>query len=82
MHPTARCTVLGQEPRLARETGDGRLVNFEAYVATVQWHGEEHEVAVLRSEGKPFVGMSLLDGSRLTIDVRIGGEVTIDEVSG
>lgn len=60
--------------------GDNRLVRFAAFRARVQWLGAERGVLVLQSEGGPLLGMSLLQGSRLTVDVVEGGEVRIDPV--
>ncbi len=58
--------------------GDGSRVAFNVYVATVLWEGQEREVFVLTAEGAPLVGMSLLNGFRLTVDVVDGGAVTIE----
>ncbi len=60
---------------------DGSHVILEVYLATVLWHRREREVVVCRVEGAPLVGMSLLRGSRVTIDVVDDGDVIIDELS-
>ena len=58
--------------------GDENRVVLKRYVAKVLWHGAEHNVSVLQAEGGPLIGMSLLYGSRLILDVVTDGNVTID----
>lgn len=62
--------------------GDGNVVVLDVYLATVSWHGHEREVLALQSDGGPLIGMSLLAGSRVTLDVVDGGAVRIDELPG
>ena len=57
---------------------DGNVVAFETYTATVIWDGAEKPVLVLASEGGPLIGMSLLYGYRVIMDVVDGGIVTIE----
>lgn len=58
--------------------GDENRVILKRYIASVLWHGVERDVYVLQAEGGPLIGMSLLYGSRLTLDVVTVGDVTID----
>ena len=59
--------------------GDGYEVSVEMYLAIVLWHGEERIVQVLRTDdGKPLIGMSLLYGNRLILEIVTDGEVTIE----
>lgn len=58
--------------------GDENRVVLKRYVAKVLWHGAERDVYILQAEGGPLIGMSLLYGSRLILDVVTDGEVTID----
>lgn len=58
--------------------GDENRVVLKRYVAKVSWHGAERDVFVLQAEGGPLIGMSLLYGSRLILDVVTDGNVTID----
>jgi len=51
---------------------DGKTIVLDAYLATLQWHGRNKEVLISQAAGAPLVGMALLSGSRLTIDVRGG----------
>lgn len=59
---------------------DGRNVILNVYLTTVLWHGRQEQVVVARADGAPLVGMSLLGGSRITMDVVDDGEVVIDEL--
>lgn len=58
--------------------GDGSTVAFATHIAIVVWDGQDREVLVLASEGGPLVGMSLLYGYRVVIDVVDGGIVTVE----
>ena len=59
---------------------DGSVARLDAYLATVVWHGQPKDVLISQAAGTPLIGMSLLQGSRLTMDVVDGGDVTIDEL--
>ncbi len=58
--------------------GDGNEVDVDLYLGIVLWQGEERIVEVFRTDGKPLIGMSLLYGNRLILDVVTDGEVTIE----
>lgn len=58
--------------------GDGNVVVLDAYLAKVLWHNQERETLVLQADGGPLVGMSLLYGNRVTLNVVDGGDVIID----
>ena len=58
--------------------GDGTEVVLEKYLLAVLWHGEKHNVSALQTDGGPLVGMSLLYGSRVILDVVNGGDVSIN----
>lgn len=60
---------------------DGKAVETRYHQGRVLWHGRERSVRVLSTEGGPLVGMALLRGSRLTIDVIPGGAGTVEEHS-
>jgi clan AA aspartic protease len=61
--------------------GDGSVVPLVAYLATVSWHSVRKEVLVLQADGSPLLGMSLLYGNKVLIDVVKGGKVSIAELS-
>ena len=58
--------------------GDGTTVTLDLYRAKVLWHDVERIVYVLRADAELLVGMSLLHGSRVTLDVVTNGNVTIE----
>jgi clan AA aspartic protease len=57
---------------------DGSRRSVNAFTGFVSWNGRLIEVLVLELGAGPLVGMALLYGSRLTIDVVDGGRVTIE----
>lgn len=57
--------------------GDGREVRLATYEATVEWFGRRLAVPVLESESGILLGMSLLRGCNLNVDIRPGGQVRI-----
>ncbi len=48
---------------------DGSQIAIRKYEATVKWHDQDRDVLVLEAEGGPLLGMALLRGSRITLDV-------------
>ena len=60
--------------------GDGSVVSLDAYYATISWHGQNRKVLVLEGDGAALVGMSLLRGSRFSMDVVADGDVAIEEL--
>lgn len=63
--------------RGAAVLADGRAVETRYHRGRVLWHGSERGVQVLAAEGGPLIGMGLLRGGRLTIQVVPGGEVSV-----
>jgi clan AA aspartic protease len=59
---------------------DGSTVVLEVYLAAVTWHQVQREVLVAQAVGRPLIGMSLLHGSRLTIDAIEDGDVVIEKL--
>ena len=62
------------------ELANGELFDFEAYLATVNWHGIPADALVLESDSTPLLGMTLLWGSRVTLDALAGGDVVIEDL--
>ena len=56
---------------------DGRDSLFDIYEATVTWNSRPRRIAVDEAECDPLVGMSLLYGCELTVQVVDGGRVVI-----
>jgi len=59
------------------ELADGSETIFDVYEATVVWEGQLRRVWVDDIDAAPLLGMSLLNGHELTIQVWAGGSVTI-----
>ena len=49
------------------------------YAGFVKWFDQEREINVIAAEGQPLLGMSLLEGCKITIHARPGGEALIEE---
>lgn len=62
------------------ELANGELFEFEAFLAAVSWHGRLRDILVLGSDGAPLLGMTLLWGSRVTVNALTDGEVYIEEM--
>ena len=58
--------------------GDQRM-ECVVYQGFARWFGREREIYVIAAEGQPLLGMTLLDGCKITIRVRPGGEALIEE---
>jgi predicted aspartyl protease len=57
---------------------DGTAVSLDCYWVTLLWEGQPRRVVAVAADGTPLIGMSLLYGSRVTLDVVDGGPVTIE----
>lgn len=67
-------------PWLCRQQGqlaDGSVQTFDVYVAMVDWDGQPRRVEVEVVDVKLLIGMALLQGSELRIQVLPGRPVTI-----
>ena len=56
---------------------DGTSCSYDNFGAEVEWHGNKRGVLVSALGNEALVGMVLLAGHRLTVDVEPGGEVTV-----
>lgn len=66
----------------ARATlGDGNEVGMDIFLASVAWDEEPSDVLVLAAEGGILLGMAMLAGSRVTLDVEDEGAVTIESLA-
>jgi clan AA aspartic protease len=57
---------------------DGSVTRLDVYLASVVWHGRQKDVLISQADGTPLIGMALLEGSRLTMDVIDDGDVSIE----
>ena len=53
-------------------------VDFDVHYVTVHWDGEPREIEADATGSTPLVGMLMLDGHTLNIEVESGGRVVID----
>ena len=56
---------------------DGRSSNVVFSILEIEWQGEFRRVEAISTETFPLIGMALLRGSRLCMDVEDAGEVEI-----
>lgn len=77
--PLADITALGLPWRRRGRAllTDGTESVFDIYEATVVWDGRPRRVAVDAADIEPLVGMRLLNGYELTMQVVVGGQVRI-----
>jgi clan AA aspartic protease len=61
--------------------GDGSAVPLDVFEATVLWDNHAQSIIVLAAEDSALVGMALLSGYRVTLDVEDGGSVSIEALS-
>lgn len=74
-----------QLPTLGQRQGilaDGSSVILPVFAATVEWHGRVKQILVSQTGGTPLIGMRLLFGSKITMEVFDGGKVLIEELPG
>lgn len=56
---------------------DGSECVFDTYESVVVWDGDARRVPVDEANTGPLLGMSMLEGSELSLQVRSGGNVSI-----
>jgi len=57
---------------------DGSRREQDYFRLYMDWFGEEREIEVIATRGLPLLGNQLLEGCSINIDMRDGGEVTIE----
>jgi clan AA aspartic protease len=77
--PRADKEVMGLRYRndMRATMADGRIVVTSTHAATVRWESLQRPILVLSMEAPPLLGMALLNGHRLAMDVIDGGRLTI-----
>jgi clan AA aspartic protease len=61
--------------------GDGSHVMLDIYRAQALWNDQPRDIQILAAEGGALIGMSLLYGSELRMQVVDGGSVMIETLS-
>ena len=82
--PTAVVSELGPAfGGTSRATlADGSVASFDVHDVTVLWDDVARCVSANAVDGTPLVGMSMLEGHELSVQVRDGGSVVIQAEPG
>ncbi len=81
--PPAEVGALGlryKYPSIA-ELADGSEIAFDVYDAELFWGGQLMAIPVDESASAPLVGMALLEGHSLHLDIERGGRVLIEPLA-
>ncbi len=80
--PRAETTALGLRRLFTDKLtlADGSVVSIDLYDCIVDWDGQSRTVVVHCLDGKPLLGMSLLQDHLLSMAVVDGGAVTINAI--
>lgn len=81
--PSALISALGL-PYLQTERAilaNGSIEDCAVHEGTVSWDGQVRAVLVQAADGDPLVGMAMMRGYKLTIEVTNGGEVRLQTLS-
>ena len=70
---------LARSGRRAMVVADGSQHTVDAYSARILLHGRSRDVLAIELGDSPLVGMRTFVGSRLLVDVRVGGAVMIEQ---
>ena len=62
------------------ELANGALFEFQIYDGSVTWYEHTLDVHIMESECDPLLGMTLLWGSRITMDATTDGKITVEEL--
>jgi hypothetical protein len=53
---------------------------LDVFDAIVSWDGADRSIQVLGMDGAPLIGMALLDGQEVHLQVVAGGSVIIEQI--
>lgn len=62
------------------QLADGTVTSVAVFSGEVMWDGVSRQVSIVSIEGEPLVGMNLMKGYRLTVDVVDGGLVRLENM--
>jgi clan AA aspartic protease len=57
---------------------DGTMPWISVYEGRVWWNGEWKRLLAEATDGMPLLGMALIDGTLITLEAVVGGEVTVE----
>jgi clan AA aspartic protease len=82
--PPALIAALGLRWRSTNRftLADGSDCILDVYVAKVNWNGKVRTILVDEADADPLVGMRLLRGHELRMQVRARGKVTVKRLGG
>ena len=72
--------ALVQSGEIETVQADGQPKMFNYYRTAVLWDGNYHEANVLESATESLLGVNLLTGRLLTVQMVVGGNVLIEEL--
>ncbi len=77
--PTELVAELGlaYQARSFAVLADGSGVAYQVYTVSVLWDGQPRQIDAPATGDTPMIGMAMLEGHNLNIDVEIGGRVLI-----
>src|SRR5207237_10912338 len=81
--PPALIATLGLRWRSVDQAtlADGSTCVFQVYVGKLAWDGKVRTILVAEADADPLVGMRLLRGHELKMQVRARGKVTIKRLT-
>ena len=59
---------------------DGSVCLFDVYVAHVEWDGTVRRILVDEADTDPLLGMKLMEGYELRMEIRQRGTVTLKQI--
>lgn len=80
--PWKLVSELGLPPqgRMLGTLADGTRNYYPLYRAIILWHGQPQLIYVSAVDSDPLLGMNMLHGSEIAMQVIVGGEVYIREM--
>ena len=70
------------DPQTDVTLAGGVRAKWNAWIGQVFWHERPRFIRILEAGGTPLLGMRLLEGSQVVVQVRDGGDVLIEELDG
>jgi clan AA aspartic protease len=62
------------------DLADGSEIRFNVYKGTIAWDHRDRTIPIAEANTGALVGMAMMDGHELKMEVRIGGKVTITKL--
>ncbi len=79
--PTVSALDLAPRGTSTATLADGREQSFDVYEVVVLWDGRPRRISIEEADTIPLVGMGLLHGYKLQMEVRSGGRVLIEALT-